>query len=103
VSWVLSLPNWPILTEGRRAEGAGRRENPARWIIERLGERDREAKKIVQIVSVQNRYNLTDRDSQDVLNYCEKEKMGFMPGRRRGPYSTSAAASSPPPRRIRGS
>src|SRR3954465_1571980 len=34
------------------------------------------AKKIVPIVSVQNRYNLTDRGSQDVLDYCEKEKMG---------------------------
>src|SRR5436853_2068577 len=37
------------------------------------------AKKIVPIVSIQNRYNLTDRDSQDVLDYCEKEKMGFLP------------------------
>src|SRR3954454_1364685 len=37
------------------------------------------AKKIVPIVSVHNRYNLTDRASQDVLNYCEKEKMGFLP------------------------
>jgi pyridoxine 4-dehydrogenase len=37
------------------------------------------AMKIVPIVSVQNRYNLTDRDSQDVLDYCEKEKMGFLP------------------------
>ncbi len=35
------------------------------------------AKKVVPIVSIQNRYNLTDRDSQDVLDYCEKEKMGF--------------------------
>jgi pyridoxine 4-dehydrogenase len=37
------------------------------------------AKKIVPIVSIQNRYNLTDRESEDVLNYCEKEKMGFLP------------------------
>ncbi|PZR78463.1 MAG: oxidoreductase, partial [Chthoniobacterales bacterium] len=37
------------------------------------------AKKIVPIVSVQNRYNLTDRDSQDVLDYCAKEQMGFLP------------------------
>jgi len=37
------------------------------------------AKKIVPIVSVQNRYNLTDRESEDVLNYCKKEKMGFLP------------------------
>jgi pyridoxine 4-dehydrogenase len=37
------------------------------------------AKKVVPIVSVQNRYNLNDRESQDVLDYCEKEKMGFLP------------------------
>jgi pyridoxine 4-dehydrogenase len=36
------------------------------------------AKKVVPIVSIQNRYNITDRDSEDVLNYCEKEKMGFI-------------------------
>jgi len=37
------------------------------------------AKKVVPIVSVQNRYNIEDRDSEDVLSYCEKEKMGFLP------------------------
>src|SRR5213082_3784084 len=37
------------------------------------------AKKILPIVSVQNRYNITDRESENVLNYCEKEKMGFLP------------------------
>src|SRR6201982_1588583 len=37
------------------------------------------AKKILPIVSVQNRYNITDRESEGVLNYCEKEKMGFLP------------------------
>ena len=48
-------------------------------IIERMVEEIERAKKVVPIVSVQNRYNLTARDSQDVLNYCEKEKMGFLP------------------------
>src|SRR5207249_10625249 len=33
----------------------------------------------VPIVSIQNRYNITDRKSEDALNYCEKEKMGFIP------------------------
>src|SRR5881396_3854644 len=37
------------------------------------------AKKVVPIVSIQNRYNITDRDSEAALNYCEKEKMGFIP------------------------
>ena len=38
-----------------------------------------QAKKVVPIVSIQNRYNITDRESEDALNYCEKEKMGFIP------------------------
>jgi pyridoxine 4-dehydrogenase len=37
------------------------------------------AKKVLPIVSIQNRYNITARDSEDVLSYCEKEKMGFLP------------------------
>src|SRR6266536_855037 len=37
------------------------------------------AKKVLPIVSIQNRYNITDRESEGVLNYCEKEKMGFLP------------------------
>src|SRR5438876_10028329 len=37
------------------------------------------AEKALPIVSIQNRYNITDRDSEDVLSYCEKEKMGFLP------------------------
>src|SRR5713226_6687437 len=37
------------------------------------------ARAIVPIVSVQNRYSITDRGSEDVLEYCEKEKMGFIP------------------------
>ncbi len=37
------------------------------------------AQRVVPIVTVQNRYNLTDRGSEDVLNHCEKEKIGFIP------------------------
>ncbi|MGA2581959.1 MAG: aldo/keto reductase [Tepidisphaeraceae bacterium] len=37
------------------------------------------AQTIVPIVSVQNRYSMTDRKSDDVLQYCEKQKMGFIP------------------------
>jgi pyridoxine 4-dehydrogenase len=37
------------------------------------------AQKIVPIVSVQNRYSLADRGSEDVLNFCEREKMAFIP------------------------
>src|ERR1700726_612360 len=37
------------------------------------------ARTIVPIVSVQNRYSITDRGSEAVLEYCEKERMGFIP------------------------
>ena len=37
------------------------------------------ARKIVPIVSVQNRYNIEDRESENVLAYCEKENLGFLP------------------------
>jgi pyridoxine 4-dehydrogenase len=37
------------------------------------------SQKIVPIVSVQNRYSLSDRGSEDVLNYCERESMVFIP------------------------
>jgi pyridoxine 4-dehydrogenase len=39
----------------------------------------RRAQEIVPIVSVQNRYNLTDRGSEDVLDFCEREGIGFIP------------------------
>ena len=36
-------------------------------------------RRMVQIVSVQNRYNLEDRHSEDVLQYCTREKLAFIP------------------------
>jgi aryl-alcohol dehydrogenase-like predicted oxidoreductase len=38
-----------------------------------------QARKIVPIVSVQNRYNLGDRHSEDVLQACEKLGIAFLP------------------------
>ena len=37
------------------------------------------ARKIVAIVSVQNRYNIEDRGSENALTYCEKNGLGFLP------------------------
>jgi pyridoxine 4-dehydrogenase len=34
---------------------------------------------IVKIATVQNKYNLTDRASEAVLNYCTEQKIGFIP------------------------
>jgi aryl-alcohol dehydrogenase-like predicted oxidoreductase len=37
------------------------------------------AREIVEVVSVQNRFNLTDRSSQDVLERCEELGIAFLP------------------------
>jgi pyridoxine 4-dehydrogenase len=37
------------------------------------------AQKFIPIVSVQNRYSLSDRGSEDVLKYCEQENIAFIP------------------------
>jgi aryl-alcohol dehydrogenase-like predicted oxidoreductase len=39
------------------------------------------ARSIVDVVSVQNRYNLTDRFSEEVLGACEEDRLGFLPWR----------------------
>jgi aryl-alcohol dehydrogenase-like predicted oxidoreductase len=38
-----------------------------------------EARTIADIVSVQNLYNLADRHAEDVLEYAERENLGFIP------------------------
>lgn len=38
-----------------------------------------QARKIVDIVSVQNQYNLGDRRHEDVVEYCEKNNLAFIP------------------------
>src|SRR5881398_2881242 len=37
------------------------------------------ARKVLPIVSVQNQYNIENRKSENVLVYCEKKSLGFMP------------------------
>jgi pyridoxine 4-dehydrogenase len=37
------------------------------------------ARAVVDVVTVQNRYNLEDRDSEDVLEACEAANIGFIP------------------------
>ena len=58
-----------------------REEGKVRYVgLSEVGvEEIQRAQEIVPIVSVQNRYNLTDRGSEDVLDFCEHEGMGFIP------------------------
>jgi len=37
------------------------------------------ARTIIEVVTVQNRYSVVDRSAEDVLEYCEHEKIGFIP------------------------
>ncbi|SFR96598.1 Predicted oxidoreductase [Granulicella pectinivorans] len=38
-----------------------------------------QARKVIEIVSVQNQYNIGDRKHEDVVNYCEQNNIAFIP------------------------
>jgi len=38
-----------------------------------------QARKVIDIVSVQNQYNIGDRRHEDVVNYCTQHNIGFIP------------------------
>jgi pyridoxine 4-dehydrogenase len=68
-----------------------------------------EARELIDVVSVQNRYNLTDRSHQDVLDYCEREGIGFIPwfplatgalARGGGPLTEAAARHNASPSQL---
>jgi aryl-alcohol dehydrogenase-like predicted oxidoreductase len=42
-------------------------------------EQIREVQRLATVVTVQNLYNLTNRKSEDVLDFCEAEDIGFIP------------------------
>ena len=50
------------------------------------------AQRIFTVATVQNRYNLTDRRAQDVLDYCEDEGIGSFRGRRSPPVNSPGRA-----------
>jgi aryl-alcohol dehydrogenase-like predicted oxidoreductase len=52
------------------------------------------ARTIVPIVTVQNRYSLADRGSEDVVEYCEQAKIGFIPWFPLGSGKLSSAGSA---------
>jgi pyridoxine 4-dehydrogenase len=58
-----------------RTEGKIRHVGLSNVTVERI----ERARRVVPIVSVQNRYNLTDRRSESVVDYCERHGFAFMP------------------------
>ncbi|HYH59888.1 MAG TPA: aldo/keto reductase [Thermoleophilaceae bacterium] len=57
--------------------------------VEQLGQ----AREMSGAVSVQNRYSITDRESEDVLGACERDRLGFLPW---FPLAAGAAADHAP-------
>src|SRR3989440_12024412 len=39
----------------------------------------RRAQKLTPVVSIQNRYNVTDRESESLIDLCEQEQLAFLP------------------------
>jgi aryl-alcohol dehydrogenase-like predicted oxidoreductase len=39
----------------------------------------RRAQRLTAVVSIQNRYNLTDRTSESLIDLCEQERLAFLP------------------------
>lgn len=80
------------------AEGKVRAVGLSNVTVEQI----KEARTIVEVSTVQNRYNLSDRESEDVLEYCEAVGIGFIPwfpvasgslARSGGPLDTLAQAN----------
>ncbi|WIV61311.1 aldo/keto reductase [Amycolatopsis nalaikhensis] len=73
-----------------RDEGKIARIGLSEVTVAQLGE----ARAIAPIASVQNRYNLTDCASEDVLEYCEREGIAFIPWLpiARGDHATASGA-----------
>jgi len=67
------------------------------------------ARRFFPVVSVQNRYNLGDREWESVLDYCEREQIGFIPwfplasgklGEEGGPLAKIAKAHGATPAQV---
>ncbi|MFP4623317.1 MAG: aldo/keto reductase [Gemmatimonadota bacterium] len=61
-----------------------------------------EASRTVEIVSVQNKYNLVERDWDDVVEYCERQGIAFIPWRplNAGPLAEADGPLSDIPERL---
>lgn len=70
-----------------RAEGKVRHIGLSEVDLEQL----RRAQAVAPIATVQNRYNVTDREHEAVLNYCEAHEIGFIPWYPLGSGSLCAA------------
>jgi pyridoxine 4-dehydrogenase len=62
--------------------------------VSNVSEHDlRRAMDLTPVVSVQNRYNVSDRDSESMVDLCEQEDLVFLPWAPIQDYSSSSAVS----------
>jgi len=48
--------------------------------VSNMNERQlRDAQQVTPVVSIQNRYNATDRSSEEIVDLCEQERLAFLP------------------------
>ena len=82
--WQLHRPDPKIPREEQFAEMAAMQKD---GIVRHLGLSNvsvddiQAARRHFRVVTVQNMYNLVVRDSEDVLEFCQKEGIGFIPWR----------------------
>lgn len=71
-----------------QAEGKVRHLGLSEVTVEQL----EEARQVIDVVSVQNRYNLTDREHDPVLDHCSEQGIAFVPWLpvARGTHATSS-------------
>ena len=83
-----------------------RGQDPAHRLVRGDRVRDQGGARITDIVSVQNRYSLTSRDAEELLDYSEREGIAFIPwypiavgelARPGGPLDKAAAAHEASP------
>lgn len=74
-----------------RAEGKIRHVGVSNFDVDQL----ERARRIVPIASVQNRYNVADRTSEDVLDVCTRDGIAFIPWR---PLALAAGDATSPAR-----
>ena len=71
--------HWKIRSANSRA-CKQRGQDPAHRRLERHASTSlARARRMVEVVSVQNRYNVADRSSDDVLAVCERDGLAFIP------------------------
>ena len=81
-NFAASIPRCRSRNRSPLEKSAAAGQDPSRRPSEVKPHEIDQARKVIEIVSVQNQYNLGDRQHEDVVDYCTKNNLGFFPGSR---------------------